>query len=62
MVASDSPPVGLSHPTVNPNPSEVSQRESERCRCTDCGYTVEIAGDVPSTCPDCGGALTLVTA
>lgn len=62
MAATDSPPIGLSHPTVNPNPSEAGQRGAERCRCTDCGYTVETGEDLPPTCPECGGALTLVTA
>ena len=61
MAASDSPPIGLSHPTVNPNPSEVGRGRSERCECIDCGYTVETTDDLPPTCPDCGGALTLVT-
>ncbi|WP_276301814.1 hypothetical protein [Halorussus lipolyticus] len=62
MVANDSPPIGLSHPTVDPrsDAGQVERTESGRCECNDCGYTVEIGGDLPPTCPDCGGALTRV--
>jgi len=62
MAASNSPPVGLSHPTVDPNPEapESADARSGRCECVDCEYAVELADGVPSTCPECGGALTFV--
>jgi predicted Zn-ribbon and HTH transcriptional regulator len=37
-----------------------ARSRSDSCRCNDCGYTVEVAEGLPSTCPKCGGALTLV--
>lgn len=61
MATSDSPPIGLSHPTANPSPSGTSaHRRSERCECHDCEYTVAVDDELPATCPKCGGALTLV--
>jgi Zn finger protein HypA/HybF involved in hydrogenase expression len=59
MAASDSPPIGLSHPTVNPHVSEATSAHGA-CECNDCGYAVELADDLPPKCPDCGGALTFV--
>ena len=61
MAASHSPPIGLSHPTVDPNPNAAASAESGDCECNDCEYTVEITEGLPSTCPECGGALTFVT-
>lgn len=62
MVASDSPPVGFSHPTVDPhsNTASSTRGRSERCTCADCGYAVQVDADLPPKCPDCGGALTRV--
>ncbi len=62
MAASDSPPVGVSHPTVDPrsNAASSTHGRAERCTCTDCAYTVQIDADLPPKCPDCGGALTRV--
>lgn len=61
MAASDSPSIGLRHPTANPSPSGTSTHgRSEQCECNDCEYAVEVGDELPSTCPKCGGALTLV--
>lgn len=60
MATSDAPPIGLAHPTVTPSPSVApsTHGRSDECTCADCEYTVEIDGDLPPKCPDCGGALT----
>jgi primosomal protein N' len=64
MAVSDTPPIGLGHPTVNPDPSGTTspQERSGTCECNDCQYSVGMDDDVPSKCPDCGGALTYVRA
>jgi rubrerythrin len=56
MAASDSPPVGLNHPSVNPHPS-VTPSTHGTCECNDCGYAIALDDDLPPKCPDCGGAL-----
>jgi len=62
MAASDSPPIGLSHPTVEkPKDSSSGRRRRERVTCVDCAYTVELGDDLPPKCPECGGALTFDT-
>jgi len=63
MATSDLPPIGLDHPTANPhgNTGRADRGQPETCTCTDCGYTVEIDADTPSTCPHCDGALTRST-
>ncbi|UPV99890.1 hydrogenase maturation nickel metallochaperone HypA [Halorussus gelatinilyticus] len=62
MAVSDSPPIGLRHLTVNPDPSGTTspQDRSGTCECNDCSYTVETDDDLPPKCPDCDGALTFV--
>lgn len=62
MAASDSPPIGLSHPTVNPNSKTTAstQGQTDDCMCNDCDYTVTVDADLPPTCPNCGGALLRV--
>lgn len=60
MATSDTPPIGLDHPTVTPSPDLSPHGRPDRCGCTDCDYTTEIDGDLPVKCPDCGGALTRV--
>lgn len=61
MAATDSPPIGFDHPTVEKSKDDSSARRPERCVCADCAYTVELGDGVPPKCPDCGGALTLDT-
>ncbi|NHN61568.1 MULTISPECIES: hypothetical protein [Halorussus] len=62
MAASDSPPIGLAHPTVNPESGVgPADRRTDRCACNDCDYTVETGDDLPPKCPDCGGALIRFT-
>lgn len=68
MATSDTPPVGLDHPTValspapssesHPGASRSDEGRSDECACADCEYATEIDGDLPEKCPDCGGALT----
>ncbi|MFC4447490.1 hypothetical protein [Halorussus aquaticus] len=59
MAASDSPPIGLRHPTVNPHASADTSTHGA-CECNDCGYAVELDDTLPPKCPDCDGALTFV--
>lgn len=62
MAASDSPPIGFDHPTVDPHPNAIAaDGDSDGCECHDCDYTVEVDADLPSKCPACGGALTRTT-
>jgi len=63
MATSDSPPIGLDHPTANPHADAVpaGRGQPDTCTCRDCGYTVEIDAELPSTCPHCDGALTRST-
>jgi NAD-dependent SIR2 family protein deacetylase len=63
MATSNSPSIGLTHPTINPHPSVAVSTDgrSEYCECNSCEYTTEIDDDLPPKCPDCGGALTRAT-
>ena len=62
MAASNSPPIGFDHPTVDPSPNAAAtDGRSGDCECHDCDYAVEIDPDLPPKCPACGGALTRVT-